>query len=83
IVACPAEEADGCATCETIPLCDVQPDESPGEPLIDFTELRLSDLEDGPTSGTLPNGVGYTVSCGSWLTPQGHYTIYPVGGPGT
>lgn len=77
----PAEE---CSTCETITLCDVQPeDESPGAPLINFTELRLSELEDGPTSGTLPNGVTFTVSCGDWLEPQGHYTIYPVGGNGS
>ncbi|WP_433341729.1 hypothetical protein [Streptomyces sp. CA-253872] len=83
IVPCPAEETEGCASCETITLCDVQPeDESPGAPLIDFTELRLAELEDGPTSGTLANGVGFTVSCGDWLEPQGHYTIYPAGGPG-
>ncbi|MFJ4702813.1 hypothetical protein ACIP5N_32135 [Streptomyces sp. NPDC088768] len=83
VVACPAEETEGCTSCETITLCDVQPDESPGEPLINFTALRLAELEDGPTSGTLANGVGFTVSCGDWLEPQGHYTIYPVGGSGT
>ncbi|MFC8723763.1 hypothetical protein [Streptomyces bacillaris] len=79
---CGESSGEGSTSCETITLCDVQPEE-PGDPLVDFTELRLSDLPDGPTSGTLPNGVGYTVSCGSWLAPQGHYTIYPAGGPGT
>lgn len=72
-----------CAACETLTLCDVQADESSGAPDVDFEAIDLSVLPDGPASGTLSNGVGWTVSCGEWLAPQGHYTIYPVGGGGT
>ncbi|WP_086778054.1 hypothetical protein [Streptomyces griseus] len=72
-----------CATCETLTLCDVVPDESPGGPDISWEAIDLAALADGPTSGTLANGVGWTVSCGHWLGPQGHYTIYPASGGGT
>lgn len=76
-------QGPACLACETLVLCDVQPDESPGEPLVTYEDLALADLADGPTSGTLPNGVGFSVSCGHWLDPQAHYTIYPLGGAGT
>lgn len=87
IVACPVEESDTCQHCETLTLCDVQPDESPGEPEIVYEAIPLAELgpagsygDGSPVTGTLPNGVGYSVNVGEWGPGQGHYTFYPYDG---
>ncbi|WPR52846.1 hypothetical protein SJI45_19105 [Streptomyces sp. S399] len=87
IVACPVEESDTCQHCETLTLCDVQPDESPGEPEIAYEAIPLAELgpagsygDGSPVTGTLPNGVGYSVNVGEWGPGQGHYTFYPYDG---
>ncbi|RWZ77861.1 hypothetical protein EQK42_00595 [Streptomyces albidoflavus] len=82
------EEPDTCTRCETLTLCDVQPDASPGELEIAYETIPLADLgpagsygDGSPVSGQLPNGVGYSVNLGEWAAPQGHYTLYPGDGP--
>uniref|UniRef100_UPI003D086F76 hypothetical protein n=1 Tax=Streptomyces koyangensis TaxID=188770 RepID=UPI003D086F76 len=82
------EEPDPCTHCETLTLCDVQPDESPGEPVIAYETIPLADLgpagsygDGSPVTGQLPNGVSYSVNVGEWAGPQGHYTFYPGDGP--
>ncbi|MFD6926513.1 hypothetical protein ACFV99_40730, partial [Streptomyces sp. NPDC059944] len=87
IVVCPVEESDTCQHCETLTLCDVQPDESPGEPEIAYEAIPLAELgpagsygDGSPVTGTLPNGVGYSVNVGEWGPGQGHYTFYPYDG---
>lgn len=79
-----------CQHCETLTLCDVQPDESPGEPEIAYEAIPLADLgpagsygDGSPVTGTLPNGVGYSVNVGEWGPGQGHYTFYPYDGTQT
>ncbi|MEW2066645.1 hypothetical protein [Streptomyces sp. NPDC007346] len=76
-----------CTSCETLTLCDVQPDESPGDPEIAYETIPLAELgpagsygDGSPVTGTLPNGVGYSVNVGEWGPGQGHYTFYPADG---
>lgn len=49
--------------------------DTPTTSSIDFTTIAT-----GPTSGTLANGVNWTVDNGTWNTTQG-YVIYPGGEP--
>ncbi|WP_233646817.1 hypothetical protein [Streptomyces sp. BSE6.1] len=83
-------DTSGCQHCETLTLCDVQPDESPGEPEIAYEAIPLAELgpagsygDGSPVTGTLPNGVGYSVDVGEWGAGQGHYTFYPYDGTQT
>ncbi|MFK0063345.1 hypothetical protein ACIQTN_29470 [Streptomyces werraensis] len=82
------EDVPECQSCEILTLCDVQPDESPGEPEITYETVPLAELgpagsygDGSPVTGTLPNGVGYSVNVGEWAGPQGHYTFYPGDNP--
>ncbi|MBT3161512.1 hypothetical protein HTV80_00085 [Streptomyces sp. Vc74B-19] len=78
------EDTQPCQHCETLTLCDVQPAE-PGEPDIVYEAIPLADLgpagsygDGSPVTGTLSNGVGYSVNVGEWGAGQGHYTFYPA-----
>lgn len=89
-IAAPAPETEDCRRCETLTLCDVVPDESPGDPEIAYETIPLAELGpagsygDGiPVSGVLPNGVTYEVNVGEWGPGQGHYTFYPYDGTQT
>ncbi|WP_309317391.1 hypothetical protein [Streptomyces salinarius] len=84
------QDAPECQSCEILTLCDVQPDESPGELEIAYETVPLAELgpagsygDGSPVTGTLPNGVGYSVNVGEWAGPQGHYTFYPGDGTQT
>ncbi|MEU5834475.1 hypothetical protein ABZ820_12495 [Streptomyces diacarni] len=84
------EQPSECQHCETLTLCDFTPDESPGDPEIDYETIPLAELgpagsygDGSPVSGTLPNGVGYEVNVGEWGPGQGHYTFYPGDGTQT
>ncbi|MFI1956952.1 hypothetical protein ACH46L_03425 [Streptomyces althioticus] len=80
------EDTQPCQHCETLTLCDVQPAE-PGEPDIVYEAIPLADLgpagsygDGSPVTGTLSNGVGYSVNVGEWGPGQQHYTFYPYDG---
>ncbi|MET7809752.1 hypothetical protein ABZT26_02695 [Streptomyces sp. NPDC005395] len=76
-----------CQHCETLTLCDVQPAETPGGPEIAYETIPLAELppagsygDGSPATGTLPNGVTYSVNVGEYGEGQGHYTFYPPDG---
>lgn len=87
VESCIANTDSGCVNCETVTLCDTQPgDQAPTE----FMSVPLAQLppagrfgDGSPVSGTLDNGVDYTVNIGEWVSPQDHYTFYPSDNPQT
>lgn len=74
-------EPAGCDECQSVVLCDQVPTD-PAPPELDFEAIPLAELPDGPTDGVTDTGVSWSVNCGEYLSPQGHYTIYPIGGTG-
>lgn len=83
------EDTQPCQHCETLTLCDVQPAE-PGAADIEYESIPLAELgpagpygDGSPVTGTLPNGVGYSVNVGEWAEAQAHYTFYPGDNPQT
>lgn len=76
-----------CQHCETLTLCDAAPEESPGEADIVYEAIPLAELppagsygDGSPVTGTLPNGVEFSVNVGEWGEGQQHYTFYPYDG---
>ncbi|MET9818328.1 hypothetical protein [Streptomyces sp. NPDC006355] len=62
-------DAEPCRNTSTVLLCD--------EPAGAFTaDVPLATLPQGPASGTLPNGVQYTVDRGQWFNADQGYGIY-------